>query len=64
MTARDEHDETVTEQILRESTITGDPEVDPGPGPEQPQAAAFPGAGADEAESAGRPEDDRRGQDR
>jgi|1186.fasta_scaffold816201_2 hypothetical protein len=53
MTARDEHDETVTEQVLKESTITGTPGDDASAAADEPQGAAFPRGGADKGDSAG-----------
>jgi hypothetical protein len=63
MTGRDKDDETLTGQVLRESTTTGTPGDDPEAAPEEPQGAAFPRGGADEADSAGRHEDAERGRD-
>lgn len=57
MTGRDDHDETMTEQVLKEATTTGAPGDEPDTAPEEPQAAAFPRGGADEADSAGAHED-------
>jgi hypothetical protein len=57
MTARDKNDEGMTEQVLRESTITGTPENDAHAAADEPQGAAFPRGGANEADSAGEHEE-------